>query len=134
MVKISTNTIITTVAECLAAHPDILVGIVYGSASAGTMRADSDVDVAVLADEPLSLEARLDIIFELSLALGREVDVLDLHTAHGLILRQILTKGTVALKRSSVAYARLMKRMLLDYADMEPMRRTIVHNSLQRGF
>jgi predicted nucleotidyltransferase len=131
---IKTSPIITTVAECLAAHPDIHLGIVYGSASAGTMRADSDVDVAVLADEPLSLEARLDIILELSLALGREVDVLDLHPAHGLILRQILTKGTVALKRSTAAYARLMKRMLLDYADMEPMRRTIVHNSLQRGF
>ncbi|MFK4766393.1 nucleotidyltransferase domain-containing protein [Desulfobaculum sp. SPO524] len=129
-----TSTIIPTVAECLAAHPDILLGIVYGSASAGTMRADSDVDVAVLAEAPLSLEARLDIILELSLALGREVDVIDLHTAHGLILRQILTKGAVALKRSTVAYARLMKRMLFDHADMEPMRRTIVHNSLQRGF
>ncbi|GAB6178661.1 hypothetical protein JCM16814_35530 [Desulfobaculum senezii] len=131
---IKTSPIITTVAECLAVYPDIHIGIVYGSASAGTMRADSDVDVAILADKPLSLEARLDIILELSLALGREVDVLDLHTAHGLILRQILTKGTVALKRSTVAYARLMKRMLLDYADMEPMRRTIVQNSLQRGF
>lgn len=127
------NHITETVAKVLSAHPQIQLGFVFGSAISGTMRNDSDVDIAVLASDPLPLETRLDLITELSLALKREVDVIDLFSAYGLILRQVFT-GEVVLKRSSAALAMLMKRMLLDQADMEPMRRRIIDNNLQRGF
>ena len=71
---------------------------------------------------------------ELSMALRREVDLVDLHDAWGLILRQVLTTGTLALKRSDAAHAALLKRMLLDQADMEPLRQRIIEKSLERGF
>jgi len=71
---------------------------------------------------------------ELSLPLGREVDLVDLYNAWGLILHQVLTTGTLALKRSDTAYAALLKRMLLDQADMEPLRQRIIEKSLERGF
>lgn len=127
-------TLTTCVADVLAAHNEIQLGIVFGSAVAGTMREDSDVDVAVYASTPLSVSLRLDLIAELSMALGREVDVVDLYPAYGAILRQVLTKGEVVLKRSESALAMLIKRMLFDQADMEPLRNRIVERSLQRGF
>jgi len=127
-------TLTTCVANILAAHKEIQLGIVFGSAVAGTMREDSDVDVAVFAAEPLSIALRLDLILELSTALGREVDVVDLYPAYGVILRQVLTKGEVVLKRSEIAHAMLIKRMLFDQADMEPLRNRIVKRNLQRGF
>ena len=83
---------------------------------------------------PLLPEARLALMAELSMALRREVDLVDLHDAWGLILRQVLTTGTLALKRSDAAHAALLKRMLLDQADMEPLRQRIIEKSLERGF
>lgn len=128
------NALKKCVAGVLAAHQEIQLGIVFGSAVAGTMRKDSDVDVAVFAFKQLPVSLRLDLIAELSLALGREVDVVDLYPAYGVILRQVLTKGEVVLKRSDSVHAMLIKRMLFDQADMEPLRRRIVESRLQRGF
>jgi len=122
------------IARTLAQHAEIELAFVFGSAARGALRPDSDVDVAVLAARQLSPEARLALMAELSLALGREVDLVDLYNAWGLILHQVLTTGTLALKRSDTAYAALLKRMLLDQADMEPLRQRIIEKSLERGF
>lgn len=128
------TTLAHQVAETLAPHSEIQLAFVFGSAARGTLRPDSDVDVAVLAAGRLSPEARLELMAELSLAVKREVDLIDLSMAWGLILRQVLTTGTLALKRSDTAHAMLLKRMLFDQADMEPLRQRIIEKSLERGF
>ena len=128
------NPIAQKIASTLAQHEDIRLAFVFGSAARGALRPDSDVDVAVLAASQLSPEARLELMAELSLVVKREVDLVDLSTAWGLILRQVLTTGTLALKRSDTAHAMLLKRMLFDQADMEPLRQRIIEKSLERGF
>lgn len=128
------NPIAQKIASTLAQHEEIRLAFVFGSAARGALRPDSDVDVAVLAASRLSPEARLKLMAELSLAVKREVDLVDLSTAWGLILRQVLTTGTLALKRSDTAHAMLLKRMLFDQADMEPLRQRIIEKSLERGF
>ena len=128
------NPIVQQIASTLAQHEDIQLAFVFGSAARGTLRPDSDVDVAVLAGGQLSTEARLALMAELILALKREVDLVDLHDAWGLILRQVLTTGTLALKRPGPGHAALLKRMLFDQADMEPLRQRIIEKSLERGF
>ena len=127
------NPIVQQVAKTLAPHPEIQLAFVFGSAARDALRPDSDVDVAVLAASPLSPEARLELMAELSLAVKREVDLVDLSTAWGLILRQVLTTGTLALKRSSTAHAMLLKRMLFDQADMEPLRQRIIEKVWNGG-
>ena len=128
------ETLLERVSEVLTAYSEIQLGIIFGSAASGTMRDDSDVDIAVLAQEPMSLSLRLELIAELSLAVGREVDVVDLYSAQGTILQQVLTKGVVALERTKLGRAALMKRMLFDQSDMEPYRRRMIEARLQRGF
>lgn len=129
-----TTALVQQVARTLVPHPEIQLAFVFGSAARDTLRPDSDVDVAVLAASQLSPEARLELMAELSLAVKREVDLVDLSTAWGLILRQVLTTGTLALKHSDTAHAMLLKRMLFDQADMEPLRQRIIEKSLERGF
>lgn len=122
------------IAHTLAKHEEIQLAFVFGSAARGTLRPDSDVDVAVLGGGQLSTESRLALMAELSLALKREVDLVDLYDAWGLILRQVLTTGILVLKRPGSAHAALLKRMLFDQADMEPLRQRIIEKSLERGF
>lgn len=134
MERSMTTALIQQVARTLAPHPEIQLAFAFGSAARGALRPNSDVDVAVLAASHLSPEARLELMAELSLAVKREVDLVDLSTAWGLILRQVLTTGSLALKRSDTAHAMLLKRMLFDQADMEPLRRRIIEKNLERGF
>ncbi len=104
-------------AETLAGDPGIKVAIVYGSAASGKLRPDSDVDVAVLFDKPLDMDARLALWGKLTDALHREVDLVDLDGLGGEILHQILTKGRVVIKNDEAAYYGLAKRMVYDRED-----------------
>ncbi len=109
--------IFKTVTAALAGETGLKVVIVYGSAAAGTMRADSDVDVAVLFDKPLDMDARLALWGKLTDAVRREVDVVDMYGLSGEILHQILTKGRVVIKNDETAYYGLVKRMVYDRED-----------------
>lgn len=112
--------IFQTVETALAGEPGIKVALVYGSAAAGKMRPGSDVDVAVLFDRPLDMEARLALWGKLTDALRREVDLVDLYDLGGEILHQILTKGRVVIKNDVHAYFRLLQRMVYDREDFVP--------------
>ena len=109
----------------LARHPEIDLAVLFGSLATGTARSDSDVDLAVAATTPLSLEARMALIGELAEQLGRPVDLIDLVTVGEPLLGQILSRGR-RLLGSDERYARLMTRHLFDNADFTPYRSRIL--------
>ena len=86
-----------SVVAALGEAGDLHTVVLFGSAARGALRDGgemaSDVDFAVAGVEPLSIDRRLDLASRLSLALHREVDLVDLRVAHGLILKEILTTG-----------------------------------------
>lgn len=127
-----TADIIQLVATSLADAPGIKVALVYGSAAAGKMRADSDVDVAVLFGRPLDMEARLALWGKLTGALHREVDLVDLYDLGGEILHQILTKGRVIIKNDETAYFRLLQRMVYNEEDFMPQVRKALRARVKR--
>lgn len=94
---ITTRLIEHAVTSVLAEARDIHTVILYGSAARGRLRTGgemaSDVDIAVGALQPLTLGRRLDLASRLARAMNREVDLVDLHAAHGLLLKEILTTG-----------------------------------------
>ena len=98
----------------------IELAIVYGSASAGTMRRDSDVDIAVLFDHALAIEQKLELKGLLEQILLRDVDLVDLSELSGTILKQILCKGRILVKKDSRVLADLYKRMIYNQTDMMP--------------
>ena len=96
------------------------VVIVHGSQISGKARTDSDVDVAVLYDAPVTLEQRFSLLDRLEKVLGKPVDLVDLFSLHGTILKKVLTKGKVLLGCGSVKYAQLLRRMVFNQEDMMP--------------
>ncbi len=63
--------------EALAAQGRIAAVYLMGSAAAGTMRPDSDIDFALLPADgcSISLDERMQVVSLLSLRLGRDIDL-----------------------------------------------------------
>jgi predicted nucleotidyltransferase len=114
------------VRDVLTTHPEVRIAILFGSLARGSGRPDSDLDVSVAADAPLDETQKLSLVAELAHSAGRAVDLVDLRTAAGLVLRDALTRG----KRLRVADAGLMagllRRLWFDQADFQPYRRRIL--------
>lgn len=104
---------------------DIKFAILFGSLAKGTESPDSDLDIAVLAGEPLSAKRRIDLIDALALAIGRPVDLVDLRTVGQPLLNQILKYGERVLGTDD-QMAALVYRNIVDRADFVPLRDRIL--------
>lgn len=108
----------------LEAHGGIRLAIVFGSCASGNEHADSDIDIAVQGDHPLSAEEKTRIIENVATACGRPVDLIDLRTAGEPLLGEILRGNR--LLGSDEDYARLLTRHLIDTADFLPLQQRIL--------
>ena len=104
----------------LDAAPEVQVCLLYGSAAADTMCANSDVDIAICGDRQFPAEYLVDLQLSLAKDLGREVDLIDLPRINGLILTKVITKGIKIINKKPELLAYHMKRMLFYNADMLP--------------
>lgn len=68
----------------------ILYARLFGSAARGAMSFDSDVDLAVSADAPLTSQQKRELIEDVSAIVLRPVDVVDFRTAHGAVFDEAL--------------------------------------------
>jgi uncharacterized protein len=73
--------------------PGVRTIYLFGSAAEGRLRADSDVDLAVLAAGPIAPELLFDTAETCARHLGREVDLVDLQTAPLVLQAQIVGRG-----------------------------------------
>jgi len=73
--------------------PDVLAVYVYGSAATGTLRPDSDVDLAVLPSHPIDPMLRFEVAQELAADLHRDVDLVDLRAAPTFLRGQVVGTG-----------------------------------------
>ena len=110
--------------DLLSRYDAIRLAILFGSRAAGTARPDSDIDIALLADEPLSPAVKLELAEVIAGELGCPVDIVDLYAAGEPILGQAL-KGK-RLLGDSETYAKLLNRHLLNEADFVPLQRRIL--------
>ena len=74
--------------EVLIRHQHIRLCIVFGSIAKDMSSSDSDLEIAVAAEQPLSADEFLELIEAFSAATNQKIDLLDLMTASGEILRQ----------------------------------------------
>ena len=86
----SIHSVIAGIRSVLEHNPNVRLAMLFGSLATGRDRPDSDVDVAILADRPLSAELKAEWIGALSAATGRPVDLVDLRTAGEPLLGQVL--------------------------------------------
>ncbi len=112
--------------NALSGCSDILLAILFGSLAQGRERADSDLDIAVAADRPLTATRRLELIQALAAATGRPVDLVDVAGVGEPLLGEILRHGK-RLRGNDEIYARLLTRHLFDAADFLPLRDRILN-------
>lgn len=110
----------------LVDHPEVELAILYGSVAQGTETPVSDLDLAVLGAHPLSAEASMDLIGDLASLTGRPVDLVDLRTTHGTLLREILRTGIRIVETDDALFPSLLSRYLIDEADFGPIRDRIL--------
>lgn len=113
-------------------YPQIQLATLFGSAARGRLTDRSDIDIAVAAQTPLSWDVRIELADRLTQALHREVDLVDLQSVAGTILAQSLCHGRVVLKKDTVVYAELLKRLWFNQADMMPYTRRILTERRRR--
>ena len=108
------------VRDALARCSNVSLAIIFGSVAAGRPRADSDLDLAVGADKPISMPERIAIIQTLAEVTGRPIDLIDLAAVTEPLLGQILKHGRRVLG-SDTSYGKLISRHLIDQADFMPL-------------
>jgi predicted nucleotidyltransferase len=110
----------TMLKDVLAQFPKL----VFGSVTQGRERADSDLDIAVAARQPLTLVERMNIIAALAEQTGRPVDLIDLYGVAEPLLGQIVRHGR-RLLASDGAYGNLISKHLFEQADFMPYRNRV---------
>ena len=111
--------------ELLEGRHGLRLAIVFGSLARGGARPDSDLDIAVQSDRPLSAAQAAALIERLAGACGRPVDLIDLMTVGEPLLGQILAHGQ-RLFGHDADHAALIRRHVFDAEDFLPYARRML--------
>lgn len=118
--------------DFLANDPDLLLAMVFGSAVNENQRPDSDIDVAVYARLKLDARKRQQLADDIALATDRTVDLIDLSSVDGALLRRILHTGQVVFSKEPGTLGMLNERLLDWQGNFEPQINRLLANRLRR--
>lgn len=107
--------------EVFAHFPNIALAMLFGSVALGRQRADSDLDIAVAAQQALTVDEKIAIVGALAARIGRPIDLVDLHGVSEPLLGQIVRHGRRVLG-SDALYGELISRHVFEQADFMPYR------------
>lgn len=113
--------------------PGLIALYRFGSQAKGTARPDSDIDLAVLARDPIPNIRRFEIAQELATQLHRDVDLVDLRTASTVMRMQVLSTGTYLDAPDEPARREFEMYAYSDYARLNEERREILKGITKRG-
>ena len=105
--------------------PKVKLVILFGSVATSSAHTQSDLDVAVLARQPLMAEEKMRIIEALALEMGRPVDLIDLFATPEPITGQVIKHGRRVLGGNS-DFAELLSRHLVEMVDFVPIQERIL--------
>ncbi|HKJ91140.1 MAG TPA: nucleotidyltransferase domain-containing protein [Oceanipulchritudo sp.] len=116
----------------LAEEPELQLAVVFGSAALGACRIDSDIDLAVHFAGPMNPQQYEQLVDKIALATGRPVDLIDLSTAGGSLLRQIIRSGRILFCKNPGLPGFLTQRVLDWQEDFEPQLMDLYRDRLHR--
>lgn len=123
---------VNRVAELLDSESEVRLAFAFGSVPAGRADHESDIDIAVLAEQPLSTDQLMKLTREIAQITGRPVDLVDLRTAGPLIGQQVLRDGKLLVRRSQTELGDFISRTIVDAADFLPVRNRAIRERLDR--
>jgi len=107
--------------ETLRAGAHVRLAVLFGSAASGNLRAESDIDIAILEGESALRESdELALERELALAGRKEVHLVRLEGASTLLKWQVATKGVPLVEASPGEFARFRARAAAEYIEFAP--------------
>lgn len=105
----------------------------FGSHVRGNARPGSDIDLAVLARDPISAERLFQITQDLAIQLNRDVDLLDLRATSTVMRAQVISTGQCLESKDEPARAEFEMYAYSDYARLNEERRDILKDIKERG-
>lgn len=122
------------VAALSAALAHVRLAYLFGSAARGENQSGSDVDIAVLADEKLSLNqlARLSESLAGALGVARRVDVVDLRAASPVLCAEVVRDGAMLVERDPLERFDFEMNAIRRFEDTRQLRR-IQHELLREA-
>lgn len=98
---------------------------IFGSYAKGTNGKDSDLDIAVLLEDNYNPLDKLALIGEFIDILKRnDIDLVILNNANSVLKHQVIKYGKLAYMQDEDIKVNFEVRVLKEYMDMEPFRRT----------
>ncbi|MDO8370138.1 MAG: nucleotidyltransferase domain-containing protein [Candidatus Nitrotoga sp.] len=107
--------------EVLAHFPKIALAVLFGSVASGHQRADSDLDIAVAAEQAITVHEKMALISALAERTGRPIDLIDLNGVSEPLLGQIV-RHCRRILGSDILYGELIRRHVFEQADFMPYR------------
>lgn len=106
---------------------------VYGSLASGETHPNSDIDLAVLAEQSVDTMTRMQLAGELAELLGLEVDLIDLAAVPTVMRMQVVGKGRRLFGGPDPGLEEYESRIFSDYARLNEERAGILHDVMERG-
>lgn len=125
-----TDPIIETIRKAV---PNLIALYRFGSQVHGTAGPESDVDVAILAPDPLSPPTLFDLQQQLAVLLHKEVDLVDLASATTVLRMQVVSTGECLFSGNDRTREEFETRVFSSYARLNEERRGILEDVRARG-
>lgn len=121
------------VTEILRKDKRVIFAYLYGSAARGTMREDSDLDIAVFLEnyvkDPL-MDARISL--KLEQVLHKSVDVRIINHAPAIFINQVLKDGILLISRDGPLRVNFEVKNMNEYLDFLPILNEYDEKRLER--
>lgn len=108
------------------AIPNLIALYRFGSQAKGMARPESDVDLAVLARDPIPALRRFELAQELAAQLHRDVDLVDLRSASTVMRMQVISTGECLDAQDDASRREFEMYTYSDYARLNEERRDIL--------
>ncbi len=126
------SSLLETIKNTLTEIPNLQLAICFGSYANGGATSHSDIDIAVAMKHPLTMDERLNLAQRLSQKTNKEIDLIDLRAASGVLLQQIVSCRVTLINRNSELYGNLISRCLMEGLDYIPLWESILKARRER--
>jgi predicted nucleotidyltransferase len=113
--------------------PSVVAIYLFGSAVAGELRTDSDIDLAVLPAAPVPAAQLWSLAQGLAVSAGRDIDLIDLQSASTVMRTQVISTGKRLYCANELLCSNFEDRVYADYARLNEERRHILDDIRERG-
>lgn len=113
--------------------PELIAIYQFGSEGRGDASPSSDIDLAVLAHDPIPAETLFQVAQDLAVQLHRDVDLLDLRATSTVMRAQVISTGQCLKSKDEPARAEFEMYAYSDYARLNEERRDILGDIKERG-